>query len=50
MDLMVKEVTSAQLSKETHAKLSSFRRKMSLRLDPDLTFDQLIDKMIEELE
>lgn len=49
-EVMTKEVTTIQLSKDTYAKLSSFRRRISAKLDRDLTFDQLIEIMIKNTE
>jgi len=47
---MSKDRTTIQLSKDTYEKLSSYKRKTSSKLDKDLTFDELIEKMISDLE
>ena len=47
---MPKDITTIQLSKDTYEKLSSFKRKTASKLDKDLTFDELIQKMINDLE
>ena len=47
---MPKDTTTIQVTKDTREKLSALKRKMSLKLDKDLTFDELIQKMIHDLE
>ena len=40
------DVTTIQLKIKTYEKLSALKRKMSSKMDKDLTFDQLILEMI----
>ena len=46
---MKKNVTTIQLCKDTYDKLSSYRRKLSAKLEKDMTFDEVINSMILEL-
>lgn len=46
---MIKEITTIQLSKNTYDKLSSYKRRISLKLEKDLTFDDIINFMLANI-
>ena len=47
---MVKDPTSIMITKDTYEKLSKLKRKMSSKLDRNLTFDELILEIIKQTQ
>ena len=47
---MEKDIKTIQLTKATYEKLSSYKRKLSSKMDKDLTFDQVIQIIISNYE